>query len=144
MITLSYISCASHRFNNDELLSLLNECHKHNSQANISGLLLYNGASTFLQVLEGDEETIDKLYLNISTDKRHKRINCIHRKRINAREFPDWKMGFRNLSTAPQHQIEGFSDFMHADDSVNYLLENTGFAKTMLSHFKNTSKEILL
>jgi hypothetical protein len=144
MITLSYISCATHRFDDDELIDLLKHCHTHNSQANISGLLLYNGASTFLQVLEGDEEQIDKLYLSISTDKRHKRVNCIHRKEITQREFPDWKMGFRNLATAPLTHMEGFSDFMHADDSVNYLLENTGFASTMLSHFKSTSQEILL
>jgi hypothetical protein len=53
-------------------------------------------------------------------------------------------MGFRNLANTPLNHMDGFSDFMHADDSVNYLLENTGFASTMLKHFKNTSQEILL
>lgn len=93
-------------------------------------------------MLEGDEEQIDKPYLSMITDKRHKRVNCVHRKEIAQHDFPDWKMGFRNLSSMPLQHIEGFSDFMHADDSVNYLLKNTGFASTMLKHFKKKYQEI--
>ncbi|MGS2717874.1 BLUF domain-containing protein [Eionea flava] len=143
-ITLSYISCAKHRFSDDELLALLEHCHAHNSQHNISGLLLYNGASTFLQVLEGEQDIVEQLYLRISTDKRHHRVNCILKKAIEKRDFPDWKMGFRNLSKTPLLNIEGFSNFMQASDATSYLSENASFANTMLKHFKNTSQEILL
>lgn len=143
-ITLSYISCAKHRFSDDELLALLEHCHVHNSQHDISGLLLYNGASTFLQVLEGEQDIVEQLYLNISKDKRHHRVNCILKKSIKERDFPDWKMGFRNLSKNPLLDIAGFSNFMQANDATDYLSKHTGFAHTMVKHFKNTSQEILL
>lgn len=144
IITLSYISCARHRFSDDKLIALLEHCHSHNSKHNISGLLLYNGASTFLQVLEGEQDIVEQLYLRISTDKRHHRVNCISKKAIKERDFPDWKMGFRNLSKTPLTHIEGFSGFMQASDATSYLSEHAGFANTMLKHFKNTSQEILI
>ncbi len=144
MITLSYVSCASHRFSNDELISLLQECHQNNQKHHITGLLLYNGAGTFLQVLEGDADIIDRLYMGIASDKRHHRVNCIHRNDIEKRNFPDWKMGFRNLASHPLNNLDGFSDFMEAEDSIEFLTTHSDFAMTMLKHFKSTSEEILI
>lgn len=144
MIALSYVSCATQRFSNDDLLSLLKICHKSNSALDISGLLLYNGKGTFVQVLEGDAEKVDELYLKISSDPRHKRINCIYRKAIEKRDFSNWKMGFRNLSNESMEHIEGFSSFMDASDTEGYLLDNSEFVSTIFSHFKNLSQEVII
>jgi hypothetical protein len=144
MITLSYISRARYHFSNDELLSLLMQARAHNREANITGLLLYNGNDTFLQAIEGSEEQIDKLYLSISADNRHTDVTCINRTAINERDFPNCRMGFRNLSTNPPKNVKGLSDFMQADSSADYILQNTHVAHTIINCFKNTSQEILL
>ncbi len=144
MISLSYVSCATQRFSNDELSNLLKKCHHHNNQHEISGLLLYNGAGTFLQTLEGDAEVVDALYARIKADSRHQRVNCIHRKEIEERDFPNWKMGYRNLSNVPIDSLSGFSDFMQSQESDQYLIENASFAQNMLSYFKHKSNEIVL
>jgi len=144
MINLSYVSCAKERFSDEQLSDLLKKCHQYNSQHNITGLLLYNGAGTFLQALEGDPKVIDKLYNNIQHDPRHHRVNCIHRKEISARDFPNWKMGFRNLSNIPVTSLTGFSAFMQTEESDQYLIENSSFAQNMLGYFKQKSNEVVL
>lgn len=144
MIALSYVSRASHRFDNQQLTELLTHCHRVNGQKNITGLLLYNGSGTFLQVLEGEQETIEKLYLSICSDKRHSRVNCISRKLVPQRNFPDWKMGFRNLVNEPINSMSGFSDFMQTDDKEDYLSKNPSMVDSMLLHFKNKSNEVAL
>jgi hypothetical protein len=144
MIALSYVSCATQRFSNEDLLSLLEKCHKNNKALDVSGLLLYNGKGTFVQVLEGDAEKVDELYLKISSDSRHKRINCIYRKTITTRDFSNWKMGFRNLSNQSMDHVEGFSNFMSSGDTEGYLLDNSEFVSTIFSHFKNLSQEVIL
>jgi hypothetical protein len=144
MIALSYVSCATQRPINEDLMSLLKVCHKNNTATGISGLLLYNGKGTFVQILEGDDEKVDELYLKISSDPRHTRINCIYRKAIDKRDFSNWKMGFRNLSNESMEHIEGFSSFMNSSDTEGYLLDNSEFVSTIFSHFKNLSQEVIL
>ncbi len=144
MISLSYVSRAEHRFNNQELTQLLDQCHRENSSKNITGLLLYNGSGTFIQVLEGPESELDELYQKIRQDERHSKVNCISRKNIAHRHFPDWKMGFRNLSSTPIVNLGGFSDFMQSDTPEDYLENNGSLVEDMLLHFKNKSQEVSL
>lgn len=144
MIALTYVSSATKRFTDEELSSLLKTCHHFNTISNISGLLLYNHSGTFLQILEGDAENVEAIYEKITADTRHQRVHRISRKDITEREFPDWKMGFRNLSNTPLNHINGFSDFMESEKPADYLLKEASFAKEILTHFKNTSNEVVL
>jgi hypothetical protein len=100
--------------------------------------------STFLQVLEGDPEVIDELYLKINSDDRHSNIHCISRTSITERNFPNWKMGFRNLSNTPASNLEGFSDFLDTENSNDSLLNSPSVVENMLLHFKNKTHEIRL
>ena len=142
MISLSYVSCDTHRFDDQELTELLSHCHRSNSVINVTGLLLYNGLGTFIQTLEGEEETIVSLYEQIKQDPRHNRVNCIEQQSITARSFPHWKMGFRNLSNISVAHLNGYSDFLQSQDSVEYINNHAGFANTLLSHFKNQTNEL--
>lgn len=53
-----------------KLISLVEEAKKRNAGLNITGILLFNGAE-FLQILEGAEESVVKLFHKIRDDKRH-------------------------------------------------------------------------
>ncbi len=142
MISLSYVSCSKRRFNDDELSELLKHCHKYNAKSDITGLLLYNGLGTFIQTLEGEEGAVTTLFDQIKKDPRHHRVNCIGQRTIKTRAFPNWKMGFRKLSTTSDVSLEGYSDFMNDQDSTEYLNNNTNFAHAMVAHFKNQTNEL--
>jgi len=143
MISLCYVSSANKRFDNNELVSLLNTCREKNSQQNITGLLLYNGQGTFIQTLEGEENTITLLYEKIKIDSRHSRVNCLSKLTIKERNFPNWKMGFRRLDKESIGSIQGFSTFFEQKDSNRYLSEKPHLAESLLAHFKNKSNELI-
>lgn len=96
MIQLSYASSASLPITAAGLLTILQQCYRHNPLQDVTGLLLY-GNGTFLQALEGDEAVVAKLYETIASDPRHCNVTCLSRKTIDARAFPGWNMGFRRL-----------------------------------------------
>lgn len=58
----------------------------------ISGLLLYN-EGTFLQVLEGENDEVEKLLTKIKRDKRHNQITVLMDKPIKQRLFKNFKTG---------------------------------------------------
>ncbi len=144
MIALSYVSSSTKRFTDDELTQLLKVCHRNNKISDISGLLLYNNSGTFIQILEGEAEDVESTYAKIKADPLHTRVHCISRKTISERDFPNWKMGFRNLSDTSLDHIEGYSDFMNSENPDEYLLKKASFASEILSYFKNTSNEVLM
>jgi len=137
MIELIYVSKASKRFTEKDLNDLLSAARSNNTKTGLTGLLLYDGRGTFIQVLEGEESNIDPLYQKIKKDKRHSRVNILWRKEIEQRGFPDWKMGYKNIHDMDVSTIMGFSDFLQQKERNNYLLTNPGFVLNMLTHFKS-------
>lgn len=139
MYSICYVSAASRHMSKEELLGLMDSCHKNNEAIDVTGLLLYNGNGTFIQVLEGEQAIVQALYDKISLDSRHHRVNCIGRQSIEARSFPNWSMGFKLLEEEDLTSIEGYTDFLESKDSTTYLTSDTSFAFSLISHFKETA-----
>lgn len=137
MIELVYVSRASSRYFSEQLVKLLSKARRNNTNINITGLLLYDGFGTFIQALEGAEQDVDALFAKIKLDPRHSRVNILWRKEIAQRGFPDWKMGFRDISETPPLELDGFSNFLQKEDQNDYLITHPGFALDMLTHFKS-------
>lgn len=144
MLSLTYVSHAKERFSDKALLALLKTCHTNNQRLGVTGLLLYNNAGTFVQVVEGETDTIERLYQTISADGRHKKVHCLSRRPIEEREFPHWKMGFRRMDNNTTVNIEGFTDFMVNEKQADYLREHTNFTNRLIAYFKHTSAEVIL
>lgn len=143
MIRLCYISSSVGRPETDGLVKLLKQCHANNGYRNITGLLLYNGKGTFLQALEGESNVVDSLFAHIRKDQRHERVTCISRRPIESRNFPTWKMGFRNLANQSALSLEGYSDFLEADGGGVFWTQNNSVADALLSHFKVSTEELV-
>jgi len=139
MFSLCYVSAASTHMSKEQLLELLDTCQKNNTAIGVTGLLLYNGHGTFIQVLEGEQAVIEDLYNKIQKDNRHHRVNCIGKKAIEQRSFPNWSMGFKSLDEENVSSVPGFSDFMNSDDSSDYAASHSSFAFSLLSYFKESS-----
>lgn len=91
--TICYISDSIQDESMKNLENLYLKASANNSKNNITGILVYIDRN-FLQVLEGEEKTVDKTFKIISTDTRHKNIFNIIDTTIEQRIFEDYNFGF--------------------------------------------------
>lgn len=126
---LIYVSSAVKLYTDKQLNDLLVLARNQNKIHHVTGLLLYKDGD-FMQVIEGEENDIDNLFKNIVSDKMHTGVICMIREKIDKREFSNWSMGFKNLSSDRQ---EGFSNFLSPSAEVTL---SHGKAKILLLSFK--------
>ena len=96
MIQLAYTSLATEPMSEKDLFELLKHARKNNQALGITGILLYKSGS-FFQVLEGEQENLEKLLLVIESDPRHEEISLLFHRDIEQRNFTDWSMGYANI-----------------------------------------------
>ena len=118
----------------DNLQSILMESMRHNSDHNITGILLYDQGS-FCQVLEGDKKDVSSLFKKIKKDKRHFNVITISEKDIQYREFSAWSMRFINLDFYDREMIQGYQTI--SGNRMNWTEINASLAKNILMQFKS-------
>lgn len=91
MVQLIYRSRSRITLTTDGLNALGTSSGQSNHQRQVYGMLLYDG-EYFMQVLEGDEDTIDHLYAHICNDARHTDIVLLLRDPIPQPHFGQWRM----------------------------------------------------
>lgn len=106
---LVYISAAEYLMEDEDLRDILEASRRNNTKLGVTGLLLYHEGN-FIQVLEGDKAVIGELYDKISIDNRHAYIFKMVQGQLDKRNFPDWSMGFKTLTTAEFNQLNGFRE----------------------------------
>ncbi len=109
MYHLVYISYATAPFSETELVDMLQKFRIKNKAKEITGMMLYL-QERFIQVLEGDQSTIKRLYNKIEKDGRHKKVSIVLEGESPERIFKDWSMGFKNLSLEDYNELNGFQD----------------------------------
>jgi hypothetical protein len=136
MIHLIYISSATREMSEDDLVALLRQSRERNEKQDITGMLLFKDG-LFLQVLEGSEKDVDEIYRSICLDERNAGNYLIERKAIDERNFPDWRMGFENLSNRNLGDQEGFSAIFNNDLAPEEIAKNRDLAVKLILSFKN-------
>lgn len=109
MIHLIYISSATKEFSERDLITLLEQSRTRNKRQNVTGMLLYRNG-TFLQVLEGEEKDVNEIYQSICFDERNAGNYLTETKAIKERNFPNWNMGFENLTNLRPDELDGYLD----------------------------------
>jgi len=109
MYYIIYLSSATQLFDNQELQDILEVSNKNNEQQGVTGLLLYSDGN-IIQVLEGEKETVQAIYKKIAQDSRHHSIITLKNGELAERNFPDWSMGFKTISSKAFSEIAGFKD----------------------------------
>lgn len=107
---LVYISKEKQTFDEDDLSKLLGGARENNSAIDVSGLLIYHEGS-FIQALEGDPATVEKLFEKIEADPRHENTRVLYRGEIDERSFENWSMGYKR-ATSLDDIPEGFHHFL--------------------------------
>jgi len=94
-----------------ELFAINKTSNFINPKADVTGLPLYN-AGQFLQVLEGHELVIERLFQKISSDARHANVCKLVTEPIESRLFEQWSMGVMNLELASVYDRQRFTDLV--------------------------------
>ncbi|WP_036302218.1 BLUF domain-containing protein [Methylotenera sp. L2L1] len=92
MIRLLYSSQAAQDITEQGIADILGKSQKNNDEAGITGILVYGG-QLFMQVLEGPELAVLKLYVTICEDARNSLNKIIYISYTDKRMFGDWSMG---------------------------------------------------
>lgn len=129
---LIYMSAAAQPFTAADLTALLLKARAKNESLGVSGMLVYHEGS-FLQILEGDDATVESLYSRIATDPRHTNCSRLLKSTIEERSFADWTMGFVNTKAKELQSLPGFTDFF-----------GSGFSQTAFAADPSKSHKLLL
>jgi hypothetical protein len=133
MHKIIYASRATDPISESELELILAISRRNNSEAGLSGLLLYCEES-FLQILEGELEALDATYERIAADPRHSNLRRLAFVPIENRKFGEWTMGFEHLeenrlvAEVPGYRPESRYPLISAE-----LITNATVAETLLS-----------
>ena len=92
-----YTSQATYPLDKRALLDLLHEARGFNHIDGITGLLIHDDGH-FLQIVEGPQEEVTNLIARLSRDTRHKQFQIREDVLTETRLFPEWSMGFGELS----------------------------------------------
>lgn len=135
MFYLTYVSSAVKPFSIEQLVALLQTCHRNNSQLDVSGMLLYKDGN-FMQLLEGDKDTVLAVHATIKGDSRHTGLLTMIQGEQAARQFPGWSMGFRDLNAPDVESIPGYSDFLNTPLTAQAFSSDPTRCQKLLLTFK--------
>ena len=94
-----------------------------------------------MQLLEGREEDVLKIFAAIETDERHKDVKTLWHRYVQFRDFPDWSMGFQNVDKIDVRSLEGYTPFLERDFHDESFCENSAEAYAILFAFKSSFQE---
>lgn len=120
-----------------ELTDLLDTCRRINTPLGITGLLLYK-EGLFLQLLEGPEPAVKQIYAKIFQDSRHHSCMVINEGVADQRLFPDWSMGFHDLTDPQLAERPGFSQFMNQPGALDHLADDPDGCMRLLRLFRES------
>lgn len=133
MHKIIYASRATRPISAFDLEAILVSSRRNNSEAGLSGQLMYCDES-FLQILEGELEPLNATYARIAADGRHTDLRQLAFVPIEARRFGEWTMGFehvdedRLVAEVSGYRPETRYPLVSAD-----LITNATVAETLLS-----------
>lgn len=136
MINLIYASSATEMLTEPALLEILEKAREKNARLGITGMLLYRGGN-FLQVLEGEDESVRELYKVIRQDQRHKGVMLIAERPVPERNFAEWKMAFVNLQSVKPEDVPGYSEYLNVNFTGETFSNNPTFAHRLLRIFRD-------
>ena len=134
MISLIYVSIATQPMSKQELLDLLNECVRNNQPAHITGMLLYKDGK-FMQILEGPDQNVRRIFAAIERDHRHYSVIKLVEGPITERLFPTWTMGFRDLDAIRAEEVPDYEGYLNEDPVGQVFPLDPGRASKLLRIF---------
>ena len=93
LISLTFVSTPTIPFSFLGLSRLLCHIYLNNQTNDITGILIFKD-NQFTQILEGQESSVEKIWLTIQKDERHTDLQLLSKESIEMRSFIKWSMLF--------------------------------------------------
>lgn len=132
---LVYLSEAVQKMSRQDLLSIQEKARQNNEPIDVTGSLFYNGG-WFLQILEGQPDTLTSLYHKIEQDPRHRNTRIIYNEPAKFRTFGRWSMNMINLE---DRQADKYSELVEVIEAAkaNRKIGAASPAATVLKIFQS-------
>ncbi|MBK9447358.1 MAG: BLUF domain-containing protein [Betaproteobacteria bacterium] len=98
VLTIVYVSAATHPMSEEGLAALLKQARENNASHGVTGVLLYHDGN-FMQLLQGPADDVRNIYAAIESDPRHHMVTPIVDETGLPREFADWAMACGQIDT---------------------------------------------
>ena len=90
---LTYRSKAVQGIQKKHIIEIVEEAKAFNKRSGITGCLVFD-KGYFVQILEGDKDTVEALYQSIKQDNRHNHFDILSTGWADERLFSSWDMGY--------------------------------------------------
>lgn len=107
---------------------------RHNKALGVTGMLLY-ASGYFMQVLEGEPDSVADIYGRIAKDARHTDLAVLSNEPIAKRSFSQWNMGYRGLTQEDASTHPSLAPFFSKGFDANVIGAAPGRALSMLRLF---------
>ncbi|MCW5632603.1 MAG: BLUF domain-containing protein [Rubrivivax sp.] len=94
-----YSSRATPPLTVEQLQEILEDARAGNEKRDVTGALLYIDG-VFMQVLEGEKDTVVALMARITADTRHEDVRVYHEGAVDHRVFGSWRMAYADGTPA--------------------------------------------
>ena len=88
-----------------QINDLMKVAQSQNEKFGVTGVLFYFEGQ-FLQVIEGEQKTLNALMANIKRDSRHKNVETLIDEPIAERGFESWSMAFKDYHNRTNFTLE--------------------------------------
>jgi len=95
-LRLVYTSTLKPHVSDDDIAALVDKAATFNKHHGITGVLAVENLRV-CQILEGDADAVDALFVTIRKDSRHGSINLLDRREVANKHFQDWGMVCRPM-----------------------------------------------
>lgn len=92
--SILYISSATPNITKSQIDAIMDITYRNNSKLGITGFLVYNRGN-FLQLLEGNPESVSLIYKRITGDLRHRNIMTVLNNTTAQKSFEYYHSGFK-------------------------------------------------
>ncbi|WP_130733688.1 BLUF domain-containing protein [Flavobacterium sp. J27] len=140
MYRIIYLSSATTKFTKEDINQLLEKSRDNNQKNEITGLLLYSDGN-ILQIIEGKQKALKKLYSKIIMDPRHKHIIKVFEGKVTNRIYPNWKMAFNGVQ---KETIETKEIVTYQDDFSTITNKDDLIATTFIETFLKSNKDKII
>lgn len=103
--SIVYLSSSNGLFDDQDINNILAKSRKNNTSLDVTGALLYcNG--NIIQVLEGDQDALESLFVKIERDPRHSRVIKLFQGPVPQRSFETWAMGYNTTDIRNMEELK--------------------------------------
>ncbi|TDR73266.1 BLUF domain-containing protein [Paludibacterium purpuratum] len=128
LVRLIYASHTQEAISGRLIEDILSQAQVHNPTKGITGLLCYS-RNTFVQVLEGGRDEVNRLFQLLAKDPRHQDVTLLSYEEIVERRYANWAMARVALDKLNMSLLLRYSDqaqldpFTVSGESTARLLE---------------------